>query len=234
MPRTYRNRDIQFWLDAAGILDERYDEVDDINRARKLPSPQLIGSKEPGILDLNRLTDGGARLVGRIMGIRDATAMFSGSLKNVCALADLKMNRMLNTIDEWAEENPGDVPQDCKVDESERFEPTRVDEKPTTTLDLDKNNIRTIIWCTGFRPDYDWLDVDILDRKGMIKHDGGVAATPGMYVVGLPVLRRRKSSFIHGTEDDVNDLTEHLAGYLGSGSGREFRGSGDNTLNSNN
>lgn len=216
MPRTYRGKDIQFWLDRAGILNERYDEVDDINRARRLPSPQLIGAKDPRILDLNSLTDNGATLVGRIMGVRDVTAQFSGSLKNVCALADLKMNRMLNAIDEWLEESTqqGNNAELENIDPPERFEPTRVDAAPSLTLDLKTNDIKTVIWCTGFRPDYSWLGVDILDHKGQIKHDGGVAKFPGMYVVGLPVLRRRKSSFIHGTEDDVKYLTAHLAGYL--------------------
>jgi putative flavoprotein involved in K+ transport len=215
MPRSYRGKDIQFWLDRAGILDERYDEVDDINRARNLPSPQLIGAKDPKILDLNRLTKNGAKLVGRIMGIRDGTAQFSGALKNVCALADLKMNRMLDTIDEWAREHPeheGTAPP-------ERFEPTRVEQNPGLTFDLDDGEIKTIIWATGFHPDYSWLDIDVLDRKGQIKHDGGVANAPGLYVIGLPVLRRRKSSFIHGTEDDVNDLTAHLAGFLNKQAG---------------
>ena len=212
MPRTYRGKDIQFWLHKAGILDERYDEVDDINRARRLPSPQLIGSKDPKILDLNRLTENGAALVGRIMGMRDGVAQFSGSLKNVCALADLKMNRMLDTIDEWA--GTSDEHEDSNP--GERFEPTRTESAPSLTLDL-KDNIKTIIWATGFRPDYSWLDVDVLDRKGFIKHDGGVSESPGMYVIGLPVLRRRKSSFIHGTEDDVEDLTSHLVNYLDIG-----------------
>lgn len=210
MPRTYRGRDIQFWLEASGILDERYDEVDDIVRARRLPSPQLVGSHEQTLLDLNSLTDKGARLVGRIMGVRDGVAQFSGSLRNVCALADLKMHRMLDKMDEWATDNAGAE----QFAPSERFERTRVDDAADLTLSLKDGGIRTILWATGFRPDYSWLDVPVLDRKGRIRHDGGVAEAPGMYVVGLPVLRRRKSSFIHGTEDDVRELTSHLADYL--------------------
>jgi len=208
MPRAYRGRDIQFWLDRVGILDERYDEIDNINRARKLPSPQLIGAHDPQILDLNRLTDNGAKLVGRIMGLRDNRAIFSGSLKNICALADLKMNRTLNTIDEWAQENLQ------TIEPPERFERTRVEDKPSLTIDLTNNNIKSIIWCTGFRPEYKWLNVDTFDEKGQMKHDGGVANAAGMYLIGLPVLRRRKSSFIHGTEDDVRDISRHLAAYL--------------------
>ena len=70
------------------------------------------------------------------------------------------------------------------------------------------------MWATGFRPDYSWLDVPVLDRKGRLRHDGGVVDAPGLYAIGLPVLRRRKSSFIHGAEDDARDVIEHLAGYL--------------------
>jgi putative flavoprotein involved in K+ transport len=209
MPRTYRGRDILWWLDRVGISDERYDEVDDLDRARRLPSPQLVGTPEKVTLDLNSMLDKGARLVGRLMGINGRVAQFSGSLRNVCALADLKMNRMLKNIDEWVEEND----DASSYGASERFEFTRVEDSPPLMLDLDKEGIRTILWATGFRPDYSWLDVDVLDRRGMIRHDGGIAESPGMYVIGLPCLRRRKSSFIHGVEDDARDL-HHLVNHL--------------------
>ena len=56
----------------------------------------------------------------------------------------------------------------------------------------------------------------MLDRKGRLRHDGGVVDAPGLYALGLPFLRRRKSSFIHGAEDDVRDLGAHLAQHLRS------------------
>jgi putative flavoprotein involved in K+ transport len=102
LPRVYRGRDIQWWMDAAGILDEGLADVDDVNRARNLPSPQLVGSRARQILDLNAMSEAGVRLIGRLMAVRDGVAMFSGSLRNVCALADLKMERLLDAIDEWA------------------------------------------------------------------------------------------------------------------------------------
>lgn len=210
MPRIYRGRDILWWLDRVGISDERYDELDDIVRARSLPSPQLVGTREKITLDLNSMTEIGVKLFGRLMGFNEGTAQFSGSLRNVCALADLKMDRMLDNIDEWVEENA----DASSFDPPHRFEPTRVDESPSLTLDLGKEDIRTILWATGFRPDYSWLEVPVLDHKGFIKHDGGVAESPGLYVIGLPVLRRRKSSFIHGVEDDARDLHQHLTNFL--------------------
>jgi putative flavoprotein involved in K+ transport len=81
-------------------------------------------------------------------------------------------------------------------------------------LDLDARGIRAVIWATGFRPDYSWLDVPVLDRKGRLRHAGGVVASPGMYVIGLPFMRRRKSSFIDGAGDDAADLAAHMHSYL--------------------
>ncbi|MCP4245019.1 MAG: NAD(P)-binding domain-containing protein, partial [bacterium] len=98
-PRTYRGRDIQWWMGAAGVHDERHDEIDDIGRARRVPSLQLAGSPARTTLDLNALTGIGVELVGRIAGVTDGRAQFSGSLHNLCALSDLKMNRLLDTID---------------------------------------------------------------------------------------------------------------------------------------
>ena len=94
LPRVYRGMDIMWWLDAAGVLDERYDEVDDIVRARNVASFQLVGSPERATIDLNSLQGIGVRLVGRLGGITsDGIAQFSGSLPNQCALADLKLGR---------------------------------------------------------------------------------------------------------------------------------------------
>jgi putative flavoprotein involved in K+ transport len=210
MPRVYRGRDIQYWMDAAGLLDERYDEVDDIARARRVPSPQLVGTPLRATLDLNALTDRGVRLVGRICGIRDGVAQFSGSLRNVCHLADLKMHRLLDNTDAWAART-GEA---SELPAPERFEPTRVADTPCLGLDLGGGEVRTIVWATGFRPDYSWLHVPAFDRKGRLRHDGGVVEAPGMYVMGLPFLRRRKSSFIHGAEDDARELCADLAEYL--------------------
>jgi len=208
MPRLYRGRDIQWWMLASGVLDQGIGEVDDLERARRVPSPQLVGTPERATLDLNRLRREGVEVVGRLAAIRDGKALFSGSLRNVCALADLKMNRLLDAIDAYADA-AGLAGQ---VGPSERFEPTRVD-APRLDRALGPD-VGAIVWATGFRPTYPWLHVDTLDRNRQLVHDGGVLKAPGLYALGLPYLRRRKSSFIHGAEDDVRDLAAHLAGYL--------------------
>jgi len=136
LPRNYRGRDVLWWMEHAGVWNQRYDEIDELDRARGLPSPQLVGTPEHATLDLNVLSAAGV----------------------------------------------------------------------------------AIVWATGFRPDYRWLEVPVLDRKGELRHDGGVIVdAPGMYAIGLPVLRRRKSTFILGAEDDARDLVAHLAHYLADG-----------------
>jgi putative flavoprotein involved in K+ transport len=216
LPRTYRGRDVLWWMDASGVWNQRYDEIDDLTRARKLPSPQLVGTPERTTLDLNALHAAGVELVGRFAAVRDGRALFSGGLRNQFALADLKMDRLLDTFDAWARSNS----HDADVGAPERFEPTRVPASSRLDLDLGSGEIRSIIWATGFRPDYSWLDVPVVDRKGHLRHDGGVVDAPGLYAIGLPVLRRRKSTFIHGAEDDARDVIEHLAGYLANKSVR--------------
>lgn len=214
MPRVYRGLDIQWWLDAVGILDERYDEVDDIVRARRVPSPQLVGTPERATLYLNALSERGVELVGRLVGVTDGKAQFSGSLRNHCAMADLKLARLLDRLDRWAEEHdPG-----RELGPPERFAATRLDAAPRLSVDLARERISTVLFATGFRPDFSWLHVPVFDHKGRLRHDGGIVA-PGLYVLGLNFMRRRKSSFIHGAEDDARELSAHLAAGLRAGNG---------------
>jgi putative flavoprotein involved in K+ transport len=207
LPRTYRGMDIHWWMDAVGLLDERYDQVDDITRARRLPSLQLVGTPEKRTLDLNALHAGGVQLVGRLVGVAGANAQFSGSFANFCAAADLKLGRLLDTIDEYATANG----LDAELSPPDRPGRTKV---PIADTTVDLASIDTVVWATGFRPNYPWLEPDLLDAKGAIRHDGGIMERPGMYVLGLPFTRRRKSSFIDGVGPDAAELAFHLAAHL--------------------
>jgi putative flavoprotein involved in K+ transport len=211
LPRVYRGMDIMWWMDAAGVLDERYDAVDDIVRARNVASFQLVGSPQRNTVELNSLQGIGVRIVGRLGGITtEGTAQFSGSLPNQCTLADLKLGRLLDTIDAWAES----AGIDSEAGPPERFPATRVPASPPLLLSLISGEIKTVIWATGYRPEYPWLHIPTLDAKGRVIHDGGVTACPGLYLMGATFLRRRKSSLIDGAGDDARELSAHLVGYL--------------------
>ena len=108
----------------------------DIDRARRVPSFQLTGSPERTTLDLNALTAMEVKLVGRLAGIGDGKIQFSGSLRNMCALSDLKMGRLLDAIDAWAAANG----IDRTVDPPHRLPPTEIEAAPPLALDLPKRH----------------------------------------------------------------------------------------------
>lgn len=211
MPRTYRGRDIQHWMEVVGRLDERYEEVEEIRKARKVASPQLVGTPERTTIDLNALTDAGVRMRGRLGTIRDGVALFSGGLRNHCALADQKLSRLLDEIDTWIDASG----LNDEVGPVERYEPTRVERGAPLTLDLTSGEIRTIVWATGFRPDLSWVELPVFDAQGGLRHDGGLLTdAPGVCFLGSTFLRRRSSSFIHGAGADTADLADELLAHL--------------------
>ena len=210
-PRVYRGKDLEWWMDAAGILDERYDQVDDIGRARRVPSLQLAGTPDRSTLDLNALTGIGVRLVGRLAGITGSgKAQFAGSLRNMCALSDLKMNRLLNLIDEWAQTNGFDGRSSrrtgCRRPRSR---------KP-----------RRLLWISpmersgrsfgppAIAPTIPGSSCPFSIARAMVRHDGGVVSSSGRISDGRAIPRRRKSALIDGAGDDARDLSDHLASYL--------------------
>ncbi len=212
LPRTYRGCDIYRWLDRIGQLDERWDEVEDLDRARRHASIQVVGSHDRREVDLHSLQGTGVQLVGRLMAIRGTTAFCSGGLGSLVANADLKQARLLRRIDEWVcEHDMADL-----VGTAAEPSPTVLTQVPT---ELDLRGFGTVIWATGFRPSYKWLDPRALGHRGRIDHDGGVVCLPGLYLLGLPFLRRRRSNLLVGLGVDAAELCRHLVDYL-AGVGR--------------
>ncbi|MGP1395149.1 MAG: NAD(P)-binding domain-containing protein [Inquilinaceae bacterium] len=208
LPRTYRGYDVERWLDALGLLDERFGEIDDLERARRTPSPQLIGGPEP--VDLNALQDLGVEVVGRLMDIRDGAALFSGGLANACASADLKMHRLVDAIDDWVAKHG----LENELPPPERPKPSRAPKAPALSRSLTDTGIRSIVWATGYRPDFSWLDMPVFDARGRLRHHGGLVSAPGLYAMGLTFMRRRRSHQISGVGDDARELSAHLHAHL--------------------
>ena len=209
LPRSYRGRDIYWWLDRIGQLDEQWDEVEDLERARRHASVQVVGSDDTREVDLPSLQALGVQLVGRLAAIRGTTALCSGGLGSLVANADLKEARLLRRIDEWVDEHD----MAALVGPATTPGPTVLTHLPT---ELDLARFGAVIWATGFRPTHNWLDPRALDRRGRVAHDGGVARMEGLYLLGLPFLRRRRSNLLAGLGLDASELGQHLVEYLGA------------------
>ncbi len=206
LPRTYRGQDIMWWMDQAGLLTERAEAIPDLARARSQPSLQLVGRPDRTNLDLGVLHRMGVRVAGRAAGIRDGVLHLRDDLAETVLASQRKLERLLARIDLTADAIG--APPEC------RPACLALPGSPPTALDLNQHGIRTIIWATGFRRNYRWLQVPVLDAEGEIIHAGGVTPSPGLYVLGLRFLRRRNSSFLDGVGADAIDLTAEIHRYL--------------------
>jgi putative flavoprotein involved in K+ transport len=208
LPRVYRGRDILWWLDAAGVLDEPASAVPDLAASRAQPSLQLVGRPDRATLDLPTLEARGVRLVGRLLGAEGSRVSLADDLVAHTAASDARLARLLQRIDVFAARTGLDAGP------PEPFLPFLWPAPAPVALDLRAEGIRSVVWATGFRRLYPWLKVPVLDERGEIRHDGGVTPFPGLFVVGLYFLRRRKSSFIDGVGRDAMELAGSLAEHL--------------------
>jgi putative flavoprotein involved in K+ transport len=210
LPRTYRGRDILWWLDAMGVLTESAGSVADLRASRGQPSLQLVGRAGCRSLDIAGLRRRGVRLVGRLVGADGRRVRFDDDIIASAAASDLKLAQVRQRIDRFISTSglegiavaPGP------------FEPTwpAVIDTRSEVLDLEAAGIRTVVWATGFRRRYPWLRVPALDRDGEICHRGGVTDVPGLYVLGMHFQRRRNSAFIDGVGADAEWLAERIVG----------------------
>jgi putative flavoprotein involved in K+ transport len=207
MPRRYRGRDILWWYDALGLGEQRAEELPDLEAARAAPSLQLVGSPEHRTLDLATLRHEGVRLTGRAVGSDGERVLFADDLAASVRDADQRLARLLARIDAYVASRGIEAPP------AEPVRPVQLAPAPAA-LDLRGEGIRTVLWATGYRRSYPWLRVPVLDARGELVHSGGVTPAAGLYALGLPLLRRRKSSWLDGVGDDARALGAHLADRL--------------------
>jgi putative flavoprotein involved in K+ transport len=208
LPRSYRGRDIMWWLDAMGVLRESVDHVFDAGRSRRQPSLQLAGRSDLPSLDIGRLQQQGVRLLGRLVGVDRERLLFDDDLIATTAASDLKLAEILRRIDAFvAAQAMSDVQP------AEPYEPTwpHALHADKTTIDLRTSGIETVIWATGFTRSYPWLRVPVFDERGEIRHRGGITSVPGLFVVGMHFQRRRNSAFIDGVGADAAFIADRVA-----------------------
>jgi putative flavoprotein involved in K+ transport len=210
LPRTYRGRDIMAWMDRLGVLDETADQVRDLAQARAQPSLQLAGRPDRSSLDLGVLQNMGVRLTGRVTGIDGGVLHLGDDLQRTTATAQQKLERLLARVDAAADAE-GIAPESW---------PDAIDLPASTParLDLQAEGIRTVVWATGFRRNYGWLQVPVLDPQGEVIHRGGSTPSPGLFVLGLRFLRHRRSNFLDGVGIDAEALSWHILGHLATAS----------------
>lgn len=211
LPRTYRGMDSQWWLDFSGVLDADYRDQSDLARARRAPSLQIVGSPDGRDLDLGVLHRAGVRVAGHLARGRGNRVWFHDDLASSCGDSDRALGRLLDRFDAAA----AAAGLDTELTEPTRPAPIDLPTGPDR-IDLRREGITSVVWATGFRPHYPWIDLPVLDASGALRHDGGITPVPGLYAIGLPFMRRRRSTYIDGARADAHDLAEHLAQRIGT------------------
>ena len=203
-PRRYRSRDYVWWLGVLGKWQA------------KTPDPKtehvtiaVSGSHGGKTVDFRRFAQRGMTLLGLTKKFKDGLLCFANNLKKNIAQGDKNYLSILNKADDYVARNNLDLPEEleARIIESDPECITN----PILELSLDKTNIRSIIWATGYAQDFSWLKVDTFDASGNPRHNRGVSAENGIYFIGLPWLSMRGSSFIWGVWQDAKYLAEHIA-----------------------
>jgi putative flavoprotein involved in K+ transport len=198
--------DMFWWLGRIGALDRTIDTMADAHDARHEPSLQLVGRPDRASLDLLTLQKIGVRLVGRVTGGAGATIGVDGDLAGRVADAEGRLGETLQRIDEHIV----DAGLGAEVLAPDRRPPLGPID-PVSALDLRAAGIRTVVWATGHRREYPWLQVPVLDAAGEIRQHEGVTPVPGLYVLGQRFQHRRASNFIGGVGVDATFVAAHVA-----------------------
>jgi putative flavoprotein involved in K+ transport len=203
MPRTYRGRDVFTWLHATGQLDDHVDHVPDLAAARRAPSFPVSGAGGGESLGLDRLAALGVAITGRLEGFAGDHALFADTLLRDAADADRRLLRSLKLFDAYislarVEAPAADKPAAVAIGAGPR------------RLDL-RGRISTVLWATGYRRSYPWLDEPVLDAHGELVHQQGVTAVPGLFALGLRFQRTRRSHFLGGVGGDAALIARAIA-----------------------
>ncbi|MCW4459864.1 NAD(P)/FAD-dependent oxidoreductase [Microbacterium sp. MPKO10] len=203
-PRTYRGRDIVWWMGVLGIWDQQTPSAgaDHVTLA-------LSGAYGGWTVDFRNLAESGITLVGRTAAYDAGTLRFADGLKKTIADGDAFYLKLLADADAYVDRNALDLPQD--PDAWVLGEMPRCVSDPIRELDVHEAGITSIIWATGYTYDFGWLHVDAVDENGQPRHERGISPEPGIYFVGLPWLSRRSSSFLCGVSGDARHIAEQIS-----------------------
>lgn len=209
IPRWYRGKDIFYWVKEARFYDIKAEEVED-PKMLELRPPQVSGTGSGrNSMSLQSLSKNGALILGKMKDASETTVFFQQDAAQHVKFADEFSQKIKKMIDDYLIENNISAPP-AHYDEADIPDVDASCASTTTSLDLKENDINTIIWSTGFDHDYSYIKLPVFDDKGKLIHKDGIPGFPGIYFLGYPWLRTRKSPILFGIIEDAKFIVDHL------------------------
>jgi putative flavoprotein involved in K+ transport len=204
LPRRYRGRDLMWWFGTTGLLRMTSEQ-----RGPLRAHPAITGAYGGHTIDFRRFAADGVTLVGRLEEAREGVLRFATDLATDLADGDAHYAAFLDMADAHVEQHGLDMPRDAAA-RAVLPEPHGLTE-PTRSLDLRSDGIGAVVWATGYRVDFGWIEVPVLDARGAPVHRQGVTEAAGLYFLGLSWQFNLNSSFLSGVGDDAAVLADHIA-----------------------
>jgi putative flavoprotein involved in K+ transport len=211
VPRRYRGRDMLAWWTVSGFYEVRRVDVD--TAVLRVRQPLISGTDDGHSLSLQSLARLGVELLGRVDGGEGEELRFGDNVAEHARFADEAAAALLRGVDEYIERDGIDAPP--AVLEPSCAPLGGIGRDAPRALRLDREGVGTVIWCTGMRPRLDAVAIPGLADDGMISHTDGAAAVSGLYLIGAPWLRVRKSGIIWGAAADAERIAAAIAGEQG-------------------
>lgn len=209
VPRRYRGKDIFDWLQQVGFFDLKSEDVAD-PKEFQMRQPQVSGVGPRGhTLSIQSLARRGAVVIGKVDGARGNVVTLQSNAADHIKFSDEVSRGIKGLVEEYIAKNQLAVPPP-EPDPADEPDTEAACALPVSALDLKREDIRSIIWATGFAADFSYLKGRITDGVGMPVHRNGIASVVGLYYAGLPWLRKRKSGIINGIAEDVAFIAERV------------------------
>jgi len=201
-PRRYRGKDVVEWLDLMGYYDLPIDEHPQKEAARHKTNHYLTGRDGGKEIDLRKFALEGMQLYGRLADIAEDKICFQDNLKENLDRADAAAEKIKQNIDQYIAQNKINAPVETPYQPV--WEPTEIPQS------INYNKLEAVIWCTGFKTNFSWVELPVFDGKGEPMHDRGVTPVKGLYFLGLPWLYTWGSGRFSGVARDAAYLADHI------------------------
>jgi putative flavoprotein involved in K+ transport len=151
----------------------------------------------------------GIILLGHLQSVKGKQIILTPDLEENLTKADAFEIQTMQGIDEYIKKTGMNVAANSMTDEAPSNCASSM--KPMLTLDLQSAGISTIIWASGYKLDFGWVQIPVFDEAGYPVHQRGVTAFPGLYFLGLPWLNKMKSALFYGVGEDAAFIASAIA-----------------------